>query len=514
MPMASIKPVVVLLLITVFSAANVTEIAALTLPIIGSIPTGQSTFFTGIYGYSVSVLWLLGGMLYGGCLLKDRAKRKYKLKPRDRPTCFNHYYLCLAFFFTLLALVASWLIIVADTKFDSQAKTVVNIIAEAAYNASESLYNITGAIKEIVNVLGTSNSSLADISSSTMADVSGFLAYTSDQLDFVASDIHMQAKSTRALFDKELNIAYVITTITIGVNLIAAVALAVSGLLRLRRAVYLLIIFCWFLTILCWLFFGLYFSINKFSGDMCMAMKNFQQNPYNNSMNSLLPCDELFSAQSALDSVGAAIYVLVNTVNSITEIQKITNRNASDSYVCNPFSGPPEYKYAPGNCSSGTIRIGDIPQVLRLFACSDSSNGTCTRNQFMSPSDIRDMETYSISVQTILNVYPDIENLVGCQPVKDAFSEIVLRHCEPMKRYVGVIWVGLVSLSLIMVLLVLLWTHQANYQEKLHSKVVGDIERVHGPLCQIWHLNWTHGGCRYHIPGIINAWTKLAQACL
>lgn len=32
-------------------------------------------------------------------------------------------------------------------------------------------------------------------------------------------------------------------------------------------------------------------------------------------------------------------------------------------YICSPFSGPPEYSYQPENCSSNTIKIGDIPQV-------------------------------------------------------------------------------------------------------------------------------------------------------
>lgn len=32
-------------------------------------------------------------------------------------------------------------------------------------------------------------------------------------------------------------------------------------------------------------------------------------------------------------------------------------------YICNPFSGPPQYSYQPDNCSSNTIKIGDIPEV-------------------------------------------------------------------------------------------------------------------------------------------------------
>lgn len=32
-------------------------------------------------------------------------------------------------------------------------------------------------------------------------------------------------------------------------------------------------------------------------------------------------------------------------------------------YICNPFAGPPEFRYRPENCPSGAATIGDIPQV-------------------------------------------------------------------------------------------------------------------------------------------------------
>lgn len=37
-------------------------------------------------------------------------------------------------------------------------------------------------------------------------------------------------------------------------------------------------------------------------------------------------------------------------------------------YICNPFTGPPGYRYRPENCASGAATIGDIPQVNRQAA--------------------------------------------------------------------------------------------------------------------------------------------------
>ena len=56
---------------------------------------------------------------------------------------------------------------------------------------------------------------------------------------------------------------------------------------------------------------------SRFSGDTCTALENFQENPYNNSLSSILPCDELLSARPVLFDVSAGIYNLVNEVNVI-----------------------------------------------------------------------------------------------------------------------------------------------------------------------------------------------------
>ncbi|XVF37648.1 hypothetical protein REPUB_Repub20aG0027700 [Reevesia pubescens] len=91
---------------------------------------------------------------------------------------------------------------------------------------------------------------------------------------------------------------------------------------------------------------------------------------------------------------------------------------------------PPEYTYQPDNCPANAIRIGDIPK---------------------------------------LNVYPGMEDLVECQSVKDAFSEILRQHCKPLKRSAQMAWAAMVVLSIIMVVLVLIWTTQARHDQELHS---------------------------------------------
>ncbi|XWS35309.1 hypothetical protein CRYUN_Cryun21dG0114800 [Craigia yunnanensis] len=422
----------------------------------------SSVIFTGVYGYTIGLLWLLSGILYGGYLLATAYCCKRNRKSRAKSPYHKQYYLwpiLLAIIFTILAIVASGLALGGTSRFHSEAKTVVNIIISTANEASETIYNTTGAMKEMRDNLGETNGT---------GEASSFLTTTSEELDAEAADIARQARKNSRLIDRGLKIVFIVTTVSISLNLVVVIALSATGILRIQRALYWLIAICWCLTILCCLFFGIYFFLEKFSGDTCTALENFQENPYNNSLSSILPCDELLSARPVLFDVSAGIYNLVNEVNSnISQLQATTYPNLD--YVCNPFSAPPEYAYQPDNCSANTIRIADIPKILAVFTCSDANNGTCQEGQFISTSDYKTVEAYTSSIQNLLNVYPGMESLVECQSVKDAFSEILREHCKPMKRSAHMAWAAMVVLSIVMVVLVLIWTAQARHDQELHS---------------------------------------------
>lgn len=107
--------------------------------------------------------------------------------------------------------------------------------------------------------------------------------------------------------------------------------------------------------------------------------------------------------------------------------------------------------------------------MLKVFTCSSFDNGTCASGQFISPNDYTTVEAYTTSIQSLLNVYPEMENLVECQTVKDAFSEILLYHCKPLKRHIRMVWTSLVFLSLVMVFLVLIWAKLAQHEQEHHS---------------------------------------------
>ncbi|XVE81013.1 hypothetical protein DITRI_Ditri15bG0028500 [Diplodiscus trichospermus] len=430
----------------------------------------SSVIFTGVYGYAIALLWLLCGIIYGGYLLATAHCCKRKGKPKTKSICHKQCYfwpILLAIIFTIMAIAASGLALGVTARFHSKAKTVVRIIIRTANEASETIYNTTGAMRGIRDNLEETNGTgeITSIPFST-SEATGFLNSTSQTLDDEATNIARQARKNRRLIDTALKIAFIISTVIISLNLVAVIALSATGIFRIRRALYWLIAVCWVMTVLCWAFFGIYYCLGKFAGDACTAFENFQENPYNNTLSSILPCDELLSAEPVLSEVSAGIYNLVNEVNSNISQQQGTSSNLP--LICNPFSAPPAYTYQPDNCSANTIKIADIPRILSAFACSDSSNGTC-QGGLISASDYRTVEAYTTSIQNLLNSYPGMESILACQPVKDAFSLILREHCSPLKRLARISWASMVVLSIVMVVLVLIWTAKARHDQQLHS---------------------------------------------
>ncbi|BAT91755.1 hypothetical protein VIGAN_07037800 [Vigna angularis var. angularis] len=433
----------------------------------------SSVIFTGVYGYAIGVLFLLCGIVYGSilaitlvCQRNDR--RVKKVFPCNYKSC--DLSIPLAILLTTFAIVATGLVLAGSARFHSEAKTAVNIIIKTANEASETIQNTTGALKGMESNLMEAN---------VTAETSVNLDSTTEKLDDASANIEKQARKNRRLINKGLKLVFVATTVIISMNLVAVIALTVSGVLRLRRALYMLVILCWLMTVVCWLLFGVFFFLEKFSGDACTALDNFQENPYNNSLSSLLPCDELLSAKSVLSDVSAGIYDLVNKVNAnISAMQATSDVNLA--HVCNPFSAPPKYLYQPENCPANTIRIGDIPKALKPFTCPNAIDGSCDSLYYITGSQYTRVEAYTNSIQDVLNVYPSVEHLLECQLVTEAFSQVLVNHCKPLKKYAEMVWLGMLFLAVIMVLLIVLWTVKTRHEHR-YNLSDGSVEPHFAP---------------------------------
>lgn len=95
---------------------------------------------------------------------------------------------------------ACGLIFGGNAKFHSRAKTVIDVIIDAANEASGTIYDITGAMKNMSN-------SLREVERSSQA--TDFINSTSQRLDTQAADIERNASDDRDLIYKGMKIVYV-----------------------------------------------------------------------------------------------------------------------------------------------------------------------------------------------------------------------------------------------------------------------------------------------------------------
>lgn len=107
--------------------------------------------------------------------------------------------------------------------------------------------------------------------------------------------------------------------------------------------------------------------------------------------------------------------------------------------------------------------------------CPDLGGQTCNGG-ILVPAELYDtIEAYTTSIQKLLDVYPDMDSLVECKTVEKAFTEIIDKHCGPLKRYVRMLWASLLFLALVMVALLIVWS-MGTYHEQTHPSFGGSVK--------------------------------------
>ncbi|URE04305.1 hypothetical protein MUK42_18469 [Musa troglodytarum] len=404
----------------------------------------SSTVYTGRYGYIIGTIWLVGGLVYA-CVLLIATKTCLVCKERKqkkRLPCSKKY--CVS------PVVASGIVLGGSSKFYSRVKSIENIIVETSEEASQTIYNVTQAVVAMESV----NNLYGGIEESSN------LNSTSQMLYVEAANIQRQAENRMQLESSD-HLQHCAKSYcragSAGIEVSKALPSILSVYHPLLAAHIILLDKLWAV------FFSIQGIISRFSGDTCANLDGYQLNPQNSTLSSILRCSEHLPANFGLQDIRAEIHDIIEQVNS--NISTVKSSILPDlEYICNPFSGPPQYSYQPDNCSSNTIKIGDIPEK---YTYSASDDGACSQGEFVSNSNYTRMLVYSM--QKLLDGFPRMERLANCQLVKDAFSKILLKECKPLRNYAHLTCAALAVLSTIMVLLVLIVTSEAHHDHKYHS---------------------------------------------
>lgn len=412
----------------------------------------SSTIFTGRSGYIIAALWLIGGIIFVGFLV---ALKIFFTKKNKRDGVVDYFldrcHLLSVISIILLAvfvIVSSAIALHGAVRFHSRAESIKDIIGRTALEATVTIYNITGAIERMENISNLYNNS---------SQAFDHLNSTVVALKSEAVEIQAKAEKNMRLVSQGIKTLEVVTILTVTLNLVVVVMLLVGRPVRLQKLCYLCIALCWALTALFWMYFGLYYFLDKFAGDTCAALEEYQQNPQNSTLGAIIPCSEKLSGGVILHDVGAGIHDIIDQVNSNIYSIKSEYGVKKLEYICNPFTGPPKYRYRPENCGSGEATIGDIPQILKRLTCSDLGGGAgCEPAELSSAIDLDKVQTYTGSIQNVLDIFPGTERLVTCELVKAGFAGIVGAQCGPLRRGARETWAGLAALAAAMALLLVL----------------------------------------------------------
>ncbi|XP_047179827.1 uncharacterized protein LOC124846585 [Vigna umbellata] len=276
-------------------------------------------------------------------------------------------------------------------------------------------------------------------------------------------------------FDRATHTLYVAHFVVLTVNLVTLVAAIVLMLLYWRPG-FIIIIFCfWILTSLCWFLTGFDFFLHTFAEDACTAFEDFEKDPQNSSLGSMLPCmNESFSGKLIVQ-IGYTIHRFVVELNSnMSVIYRVLGVSAENEEllgvikICDPFPGPSNLNYIPQSCPNNAIRIGDLSKILAKFTCHEEGTGEeCKKEgRFLPEASYNMAHAYSRSIQDLLDIYPELQTLSKCTVVKNKVAEIVSNQCKPMRVSTKLLWSSMLSLSIIMVVLVFTWVAKALQWER------------------------------------------------
>ncbi|KAI3900202.1 hypothetical protein MKW92_042462 [Papaver armeniacum] len=422
-----------------------------------------SVAFTGVHGYAMAGIWVLGGLGIGVFLIFKNCCRR----SRSSSNIADHsnYYYIIPFFLVLLltclAIIGSGFTLAANKNFFGRTKKMEESILGAAGDAHRSIRKVSRAMNEMQRLLRPYNESAFSR-----------LNWTSRKLQRESHNIQRIVVKNRHKIDLATQILQGATTGVISINMALVVFALVLLLLHWCPGLIMILVLCWILTVLCWVLTGFHFFLHTFVEDTCSAFKEFEQNPNNNSLNSVLPCVSQAYADHIMVEIGSTIHKFISKLNTkVQGMSQVLGLSDNESElpgevlkVCNPFSGAPNFFYDPNSCSSNAIPIGDIPNVLAKFTChqnhsSKTGPASCKGDptKFITEA-LYDMAwAYTQTVQGLINVFPDLRNLTECTFVKDTFSDVVLHQCRSLKMSIKLLWVSTLSVSTIMVVLLLVW---------------------------------------------------------
>lgn len=427
-----------------------------------------SAVFTGIHGYAMAGVWILGGLGFGIFVVVKNLTGGHSHEIADRSkdnSPFSFFTFLLVVLFTFLAIAVSGMALAANKNFYSRAKKMKQTILGTTGDARKTIHKVTRAMNQMHRLLCPYDEDTCFRSQTS-----------SEELQNDSETIRRIAQKNCHTIDMALKISYGATAAIVSINLVLVVASIVLLLLHWKPGFITIIFICWILTALCWVLSGFHFFLYTVIEDACAAFAELSSSgsPHKSSLESILPCFTVSSANHIMVEIGYGIHSFITKLNTklmaLSAVLGVDEQQQDGGLVqiCDPFSNAPDYKYEPSRCPKHTISISDVPNILDRITCSGRYNSSKCEgggSKFISKASIKMARAYSWSIQGLLDVFPDIQSLTHCSFLKDTFSNVVAYQCRPMKISIHLVWTSMLALSICMVALELVWIVKA-YQNR------------------------------------------------
>ncbi|KAI5064855.1 hypothetical protein GOP47_0019550 [Adiantum capillus-veneris] len=435
-----------------------------------------STLFTGIHGYFLGTIWLLGGVL-GAIVAYCRyfhSHKKAVKKPHTiqlsasfiRHSKIKFVPAILSAILVALIISCCALACVESQNFHKLAKKVeMTLIQEGADNATRMINNVTqvmGQMKLDIEHYDQRVAQRLDNTSMRLNNASTMLGKTAQN--------HKRSLDS-ALLGLNVGVLVIATT-----NMIlwsfGLACFSISS--KLRWPFLMALPLLWILTSLNWYSFGATYSISSFSSDTCEALKEYMDSSRNTTLDNVLPCHDLASGGSMVRKLRAGIFYYIEHENEKIasfvskhgqqvkrlNVDMVEELATSSIRLCNPFLGPPMY-LAHSNCNSTTISISRLPKLLSLFKCPSTNStkkGSMTACIPLSQYDVA--VAFISAIEKFLIMLPEVQKLTNCSFVENTFTILLQRHCGPLQKSIKVVWLAMALLSTLSTFTILLWLLQ------------------------------------------------------
>ncbi|KAF5791573.1 putative transmembrane protein [Helianthus annuus] len=440
-----------------------------------------SAAFTGVHGYAIAGIWMIFGLGFGSYLVVRSFNGGFQ-PFLDHPSSYFLACFALTAMFILIAIIFSSLILVANQSSLHKSKTLMDTIFGAASNMQQTIEAVIQGFLKIRTLLQPYDRQTSEL-----------LNQITNQMRKETISIQSFVGEARQASNRAMKTVYITNLVFVTANLVVLVTGCVILFLHWHPAFIILIVVCWILTTVSWILTGFDFFFHVFAGDTCAAFEDFEQNQNSKSNNGIMSilssCSNLSTSDKYMAQIGYTVHKYIAESNSqITSLAfKMIQPNdqSDDSFtiqkICDPFSGPPNYTYAPGNCHQDAIQIHDLPSILSTLTCEKNTPSDICKaeGKFFPESAYGKTMAYIQSIENLIATYPDLQSLAGCTPLKHAIADVATRQCKPFRASVKLLWASILTLSIDLMILTLFWIIKA-YQEKgRHFSLCSIVPRNH-----------------------------------